>query len=509
MGDIICRGGDGGMYRVFLADADAAMREFYRSSLPQSPCEFQIVGEALDGETAMVMIRDLQPDLLIVDLGLPFIDGLTLCRRVRRELPWVRAVLLGSDDDPARRREVEALDEIEYLLRPVSAHELSEAVSRAGDSIDRSARTLSEQIIEASRSVLPERRRREQQLYQWILDGSVPCPEGGNFGRYCRLLTLNTTGLTEQRAWIAGGILRLIERDHDRSTEMFAVELPQRVAIVAAADDPILLEEVSYRAAEIALRAIERFIGERLSVAISPCLDSAESLLQYCRRRIVQPPNPRRICGPGDVIRRCPGTRRRISALTERMLCADAEEMRALVNQLWRIGRNWSRMVAESAAALMCEVEEETHPLEPAEADGIRVQWPPQQGCDRQSVQLCRAVAMRESVAPQLSRRPINRARCFLANSFHRPGVPLHAAAQEAGMTVSRFSVVFAQEMGMSFSEYLTHMRVNAAKSLLAATRMRPSAIAQRVGYSDERHFAAVFLRYVGMTMQEYRRNNA
>ena len=497
------------MYRVFLADADAAMRDFYRGSLPQSPREFQIVGEAPDGETAMVMIRDLKTDLLIADLDLPFMDGVTLCRRVRQELPWVRVVLLGSDDDPVRRREVEALDGSEYLLRPVSAYELSDAVSRAAESIDRSARTLSEKIMEARRSVPQERRQWEQQLYQWILDGSTPCPEDGHFGRYCRLLTLNIAGIAEQRAWIAGGILRLLERDQKQSATLFAVELPQRAAIAVAGDDPVILEEVSYRIAETALCSIEHFTGERLNIAVSPCLDSAESLRQYCLRRVVQPSNPRRICGPGDVIRRCPGTRRRISALTERMLCADAEEMRALVNQLWRIGQNWSRIVAESAAALMCEAGEETHPLEPAEADGIRVQWPPQQGCDRQSVQLCRAVAMRESIAPELSRRPINRARCFLANSLHRPGIPLHAAAQEAGMTVSRFSVVFAQEMGMSFSEYLVHMRVNAAKSLLTATRMRPSSIVQRVGYSDERHFAAVFQRYVGMTMQEYRRRNA
>ena len=62
------------MYRVFLADADADMREFYRSSLQQSSREFQVIGEALDGETALVMIRDLQPDLLIADLDLPFMN---------------------------------------------------------------------------------------------------------------------------------------------------------------------------------------------------------------------------------------------------------------------------------------------------------------------------------------------------------------------------------------------------------------------------------------------------
>ena len=47
------------MYRVFLADADAAMRDFYRGSLPQSPREFQIVGEAPDGEIALSMLQDV------------------------------------------------------------------------------------------------------------------------------------------------------------------------------------------------------------------------------------------------------------------------------------------------------------------------------------------------------------------------------------------------------------------------------------------------------------------
>ena len=499
------------MYRVFLADADAAMREFYRGSLTQSRGEFQIAGEAMDGETALTMICDFQPDLLIVDLGLPMMDGLTLCRKVRQELPWVRAVLLGSDDDPVRRRETESLDVSEYLLRPVSAYELSEAVGRAVDSIDRSMRTLSDKIIRARRSVSQERIQRERQLYQWILDGSAPCPAIGRFGQYCRLLTLNTAGCPEQCARIAGGILRLMELEPCPSARLFAAELPQCEALIVAGDDPVALEDVSYRAAVTALRAIEHFAGERLRISVSPCLDSPESLRRYCHQvRSGAAAEQRRICGPGDAIRRFPGLRCGISALTDRMLCADAAEMREHMNWLWRMGQNWSRIVAEASAALMCEVmeAEADRPLTAAEVDAIRAQWPPQQGCDRQCVQLCRAVSMRESIAPSLSAQPINRARSFLANSFHRPGIPLYAAAREAGMTVGRFGAVFAQEMGMSFSEYTANVRVNAAKSLLTATRMRPSAIAQRVGCGDERYFAAIFQRFAGMTMQEYRRRS-
>lgn len=490
------------MYRVFLADADADMREFYRSSLQQSSREFQVIGEALDGETALVMIRDLQPDLLIADLDLPFMNGLTLCREVRRELPWARAVLLGSDDDPACRCRMASLNVSEYLLRPATAHELSEAAGRAADDIDRSMRTLTEKILAQRRSVSLQRRQREERLYQCFSNGAALDPADGGYGRYCRLLTLDTEALSEQSAWIAGGILWLLEQEPEQPTGLYAVELPRGPAMFVAGDDPDTLEDVGYRTAGMALCAVKHFTGEQLGVAVSPCLDSMEALRAYYDRA-ERPMQTRRILGPGDVIRRQPGMCGRINALTDWMLCADVPSLRVHLQRIRRIGGDWSEVISDAAAALVREAAAEGGVPEP---DGTGGQWLPQQDFEAQLAQLSRAIGLRDRLAPQLAAQPVSRARSFLAVNYIKPGIPLYTAAREAGMSVGRFSVVFTQEMGMSFSEYATRMRVNAAKAMLRVTRMRPSSVVHRVGYGDGRHFASVFQRYAGATMQEYRR---
>ena len=196
----------------------------------------------------------------------------------------------------------------------------------------------------------------------------------------------------------------------------------------------------------------------------------------------------------------------RINALTDWMLCADVPSLRAHLQRIRRIGGDWSEVISDAAAALVREAAAEGGVPEP---DGTGGQWLPQQDFEAQLAQLSRAIGLRDRLAPQLAAQPVSRARSFLAVNYIKPGIPLYTAAREAGMSVGRFSVVFTQEMGMSFSEYATRMRVNAAKAMLMVTRMRPSSVVHRVGYGDGRHFASVFQRYAGATMQEYRRQCA
>ena len=72
----------------------------------------------------------------------------------------------------------------------------------------------------------------------------------------------------------------------------------------------------------------------------------------------------------------------------------------------------------------------------------------------------------------------------------------LQDAAKAAGMSNSRFSTVFAQEMGVTFTEYLTGLRMAKAKELLRATQLRSSEISTAVGYSD-RIISAIFSRKI------------
>ena len=77
--------------------------------------------------------------------------------------------------------------------------------------------------------------------------------------------------------------------------------------------------------------------------------------------------------------------------------------------------------------------------------------------------------------------------------------------AAAVGMSNSRFSTVFAQESGKTFTEYLTWLRIERAKELLQSSEKRSSQIALEIGYNDSHYFSYLFKKNVGMTPGEYR----
>jgi two-component system response regulator YesN len=102
----------------------------------------------------------------------------------------------------------------------------------------------------------------------------------------------------------------------------------------------------------------------------------------------------------------------------------------------------------------------------------------------------------------------VARARRFLSQRYSDPNLMLQDAAGGVGMSQSHFSTVFAQETGLTFTQYLTALRIGKAKELLSATAMRSSEIAFAVGYNDAHYFSYMFKKQTGMTPSEYRKEN-
>ena len=87
------------MLKVFLVEDESVIREGFRDKIPWGQYGFELVGEAGDGEMALPMIRKLKPDLLITDIKMPFMDGLSLSEIVKEELPKARIIIISGYDD--------------------------------------------------------------------------------------------------------------------------------------------------------------------------------------------------------------------------------------------------------------------------------------------------------------------------------------------------------------------------------------------------------------------------
>ena len=99
----------------------------------------------------------------------------------------------------------------------------------------------------------------------------------------------------------------------------------------------------------------------------------------------------------------------------------------------------------------------------------------------------------------------ISRAKEFIRENYADSGISLHMVAAEVGFSPNHFSTVFSQETGQTFVEYLTAVRIEAAKHLLTNGNSRMSDIAFDVGYQDSHYFSYLFKKHVGVSPREYR----
>lgn len=95
--------------------------------------ELEIVGEAANGAEAIVMTRELEPDVVLMDLLMPVMDGLTAIGEIRREMPGVEVVALTSVLEDASVVGAIRAGAIGYLLKDTNAEELRRAVKAAAD----------------------------------------------------------------------------------------------------------------------------------------------------------------------------------------------------------------------------------------------------------------------------------------------------------------------------------------------------------------------------------------
>ena len=123
--------GEGGRpIRVLIADDHSVLREGLRMVLELQP-DLEVAGEAADGAQALALARDLQPDVLLLDLMMPTLDGLAALGRMREVAPRTRVVVLTSSDDVDHMIEAMRAGAQGYLLKTEGAAAVLDAVRAA------------------------------------------------------------------------------------------------------------------------------------------------------------------------------------------------------------------------------------------------------------------------------------------------------------------------------------------------------------------------------------------
>src|SRR5215203_2889955 len=118
--------------RVLITDDHGVVRQGLRMFLSLDP-DFEVVGEASNGEEALAMAHDLEPDVVLIDLLMPVMDGLESTKTIRTELPEVEVIALTSVLEGASVTGAVRAGAIGYLLKDTDAEELHRAIRGAAE----------------------------------------------------------------------------------------------------------------------------------------------------------------------------------------------------------------------------------------------------------------------------------------------------------------------------------------------------------------------------------------
>ena len=158
--------------RVLIADDHSVVAEGLRSLLEK---KYEVVGIVPDGRELLVQAPELKPDVIVLDIGMPLLNGLDAADRLLSSLPQIKFVFLTMNDDPNLAAAALKLGAVGYVLKHTAASELLKAVSEVlqGRSyVTAKLRAENWAVREARARDFPkELTRRQQEVVQLLAEG--------------------------------------------------------------------------------------------------------------------------------------------------------------------------------------------------------------------------------------------------------------------------------------------------------------------------------------------------
>lgn len=543
------------MLKIFLAEDEVVVRETIKRMIPWEELGFELVGEAADGEMALPLLIRQQPDLLITDIKMPFMDGLTLARLAKKEIPGLKVVILSGYDDFNYAKQAIGIGVEDYLLKPITKNALIERLSEIRSRYEHE-KTQKEYYEKFQREMQAYEKNSSRDFFEALVGGSMDMMEVYKRAEKLGLdivaeaynvliFTMNcdedfSGQRDEYSSWEAESLELLENFFAGHSSAMlfrsnifsYGVLLKgQRETIEentrACVDEirKILSRQDGRREWFLAVgQSVERLSQIRKSYhtasrAFSQRYLYDENILYYDEMETMEHPGGQAETEDNAYLQKVDVNALNPAILQKFLSNGLQEETENFVKDyFYAIGqepmeslvfRNYVILnVRFSVISFIKGLGCDTNEMESADTEEVLAE----SGKNMESAiayakkMISQAIEIRDQNSGNKNRSILKTAVDFIDSHYMEEDISLNTVANVANVSSNHFSALFSQNMGQTFIEYLTTLRMNKAKELLRCTGMRSSEIAGEIGYKDAHYFSYLFKKTQGMTPSDYRK---
>lgn len=529
-------------YTVLLVDDEEEVLQVIRKKINWEGLGFSVIGYANNGVKALEMVEEFQPDVVMTDIRMPYMDGMELAKRVKAEFPATKLLIFTGFDEFEYAKEAVHLEVEEYILKPVSSVELTNVFTQLKIKLDqeisekRSTEILKKYYMESLPflktnfyTTLIEGKIHREEVEKYLSDYQItltgPC-------FCCLVVHTSSTQVAEgmNPVLLAMSVQKQAKERLGERWRAKCFSYLGNTVMIAQLDSENELSELTDECDRFCKYA-RRMIGAVVTVGIGGgCFDMLELSQSYSSAR--EAVSYRAIYGTGRAInireiapQETPEPENsgdgEINDLFKMIRMGSEEDIIREANQYMDHMFQTARTLQQHHIAVMELISAlyrfaAHNDISPKIFSGDmgalyakQVETAPEV-LREWFIKLC--LSFRENLISSRNRSTksfVLRAQEYIRDQYMDAELSLDRMCEVLGVSNSYFSTIFKKETGKGFTGYLTDYRMDRAAELLMETDEKSYAIAEKVGYTDPNYFSYVFKRRFGVSPSKYRTERA
>ena len=525
-------------YKVILVDDEEEVIYVIKQKIAWDQLGFQVVGSATNGVKALELVEKTQPDVVITDIKMPYMDGLELSKRLNDDYRNIHIIIFTGFDEFEYAKEAVHLEVEEYMLKPINSQELTECLKRVKNSLDgeREEKLNVQKLENYFNDVLPIL---QTNLFVSLIEGRVDEGEYSKFvdsykidlkGPYycCAVFHTSTHHVPEnmEPLLLSMSVEREIkERIAERINCREFIYLGNTVLIIELSSKEKMVEFTDI--CDKFCKWVNRVIGAVVTAGIGRMCDnilninsSYEGAREAVSYRVLYGTN-RAInieeIAPNEQNMTIQSEDSKMHDLFKAIYLGNSKSIEdAVSREIEKLHKNantvsqYNLVIMEMVGAFyrFCAnnfmdfndfLNGIDNPYEnvPQMDENTLESW---------LIDCSLGVSGKlKSVRNSKSMSLVNDGKNIVRDRYMEPDLSLDKVCSLMGVSNSYFSSVFKKEVGKSFVTYLTDYRMEIAAGLIMDTNEKSYKIAEMVGYTDANYFSYVFKKKYGVSPSKYR----